>query len=244
MPNNASRFIKNRGISITYNRINHILWYVSECYLLLKQTKPSYSKSWVKEKTTHHFEDYLKAEFVDRYLIPNKALLSKRTSDLEQINFTYETQKRYIDIEDGKDKPDKIDIYINKLGLQKEWNTEDEHIYFAIECKRITVNSDYKMYITDIEKFVNREYSKLRLPYEGQIAFIENSSLDHVNASIEINSSLKKADTITTTQYLGSAKIHDNFPGSYSSTHKRNHGDRADFSVFHLLFDYSDIVVE
>jgi hypothetical protein len=162
---NAAGFIQNRPqvVSITNNRISNIIWYIAECYNMLLSDKVCYSKS----KTTFHFEDYLKMEFVDSYLINNKKTLTERISALEHINFSYETQKRYLDQNDKKEKIDKIDIFINKLGLKNEWSSEDEHLYLAIECKRIKTLSDCTEYIKDIQKFCDRAYKHLRIPFEG-----------------------------------------------------------------------------
>lgn len=245
MPLKASNFIKNRKevVSITFDRIHHILWYTIECYQQLKKDKTIYSKSWVKNNTTYHFEDYLKMELVDKYLIPKKELISKRISQLEQINFSYETQKRYKDLYDGKEKSDKIDIYINKLGLQDEWDEQDENIYFAIECKRISTLSDCKDYILDVEKYVDRKHIHHRLPFEGQLAFIEKSQLEAEKIADEINTRLKSNGKINTIQYLQLLQLHNSFQSSYTSIHKRNFEKKDPFSIFHLLFDYSGIVV-
>jgi hypothetical protein len=142
----------------------------------------------------------------------------------------------YIDI-DGKQKPDKIDVYINKLGLQNEWNENDENIYFTIECKRIKILSDAKNYIIDIDKFCNRNHSNLRLPFEGQIGFIENLKLNHSAISTGINNNLKIGTSINTMDYLKNIKLHNNFEGSYSSMHRKNFGsnDVFLFTTFYLI---------
>lgn len=241
---NASNFIQNRKnvFSVTEKRIKNILWYIIECNnIFLNETSIPYSKKWVKDNTTITFEDYLKFELIDKSLVKNKHLLNDKLSVLESINFSAETQKRYIDT-DGKQKPDKIDVYINKLGLQNEWNESDENIYFAIECKRIKILSDAKNYIIDIDKFCKRNHTNLRLPFEGQIGFIENPKLNHSAISTEINKELKNGTSISTTNYLKNIELHNNFKGSYSSTHRKNFGKNSAFSIYHLLFNYSKIV--
>lgn len=245
MPLNASNFIRNRAnaVQITSSRISHIVSYVIECYQLLIANNRLYSISRVNQNSTLSFEDYLKMDLVDAYLIPNKHLLTGKISALEEITFNYETQKRFIDISDKKEKPDKIDIYINKLGLKKEWITHDEHIYFAIECKRIKVLSDTQEYISDIQKFCDRNYQNLRIPFEGQIGFIESHNLTHQDVSDEVNRRLKSSTTITTKQFLQLTTLVSSFDGSYSSIHKKNHGRKQLFSTFHLLFDYSKMVI-
>ena len=241
--NEASGFILNRKYSITESRIRNILWYVIECYMLFKEDVV-YSKKEVRQNTTIAFEDYLRNRFIQDYLVKNKDLLKQKTSALEEINFLYETQKEYIDSQDNKQKPDKIDIYINKLGLRDVWKENDENIYFAIECKRIEILSDTSTYIGDIEKFTNRNYIDTRLPFEGQLAFIENSSITHIKLSNEINKKLKEKQNIITYGILNPISIHTRFDGTYLSMHKRNTDKQESFSIYHLLFDYSSIVVD
>lgn len=238
---NASLFIPNRSkvISITNDRIKHILWYVVECYQMLQKDNPIYSKAWIRTHTSYKPEDYLKMELVDKYLIPNKAILKTKISELEQINFTYETQKRYMDTVDKKEKSDKIDIYVNKLGLQNEWNEQDENLYFAVECKRIKILSDTKDYISVIQKFTQRNHTNLRLPFEGMIAFIENKNLNHMQVCNEVNTKLETAINITTMKSLSPVMLHDDYRGTYSSSHKKSFNNKELFSIFHLLFDYS-----
>jgi hypothetical protein len=245
MVSNASTFILNRkdALSITNQRIRYIISYVIECHWLLLSDNVTYSQTWVQQNTTFHFEDYMKFKFLDDYLIPNKHLLNDVISELEEINFAPETQKRYIDT-DGKQKPDKIDICINKLGLQKVWNDNDENVYLAIECKRIRQLSDTNDYIVDIEKFCNRNYTHLRLPFEGQIAFIENSKLTHVDVKNGINDRLNISSTITTCSLLSSIKLHSKIQCSYISRHKKNFIPKERFSIYHLMFDYSGVVLK
>ncbi len=245
MVSDATIFIQNRKnpLSITNKRIKNILWYILECHQIFINDNKTYSQNWVRQNTTIHFEDYLKFEFVDNYLISNKYLLKDMCSELEDINFIAETQKRYIDA-DGKQKPDKIDICINKLGLQNEWKDSDENIYFALECKRIKQLTDTKYYIDDIEKFCKRNHTNLRLPIEGQIAFIENPRLSHTNVTNEINNRLNKSKTITTDSFLSNIKLHNTLNCSYHSAHKKNFLQKEQFSIYHLMLDYSGVILD
>ncbi len=243
----ATVFIKNRKqiTAITNERIGHILWYVAECYNIHQQSRPlpTFSKSFVSTATTHKFEDFLKFKFVNDYLIPNKSLLQNRVSALEEITFQAETQKTYIDSTDGKEKPDKIDIYINKLGLQNEWKQNDEHVYFAIECKRINSSQSYAGYVGDIEKLTTRNHTNLRLPFEGMIGFIEDKNITHSIASIQVTNRLKKSQTIVTSQYLTITLLHNAFNASYVSKHNKSFGPESPFTLYHLFFDFSENIV-
>lgn len=245
MVNNASKFTRNRtdALSITNQRIKRILWYIIECHQIFINDNKTYSKDWVHQNTTLHFEDYLKFEFLDNYLIPNKSLLKEVFSELEELHFSAETQKRYID-RDGKQKPDKIDIYINQFGLQEVWNSQDENIYFAIECKRIKHLSDARDYVADIEKFCNRSHINTRLPFEGQIAFIENPKLTQTIIVDKINSTLHSNNLITTNSYLAETEIHKKLNCAFYSIHKKNFSPNQQFAIFHLMLDYSKVVVD
>jgi hypothetical protein len=244
MDSNVSAFIKSRRNSLTQQRIKHILSYVMECHKIFLNDGITYSKSALRNLGTVMFEDYLKFEFVEKYLVKNKSLLKIKISELEEINFACETQQRYLDVSDNKVKPDKIDIYVNKLGLKNIFQeTEDENIYFAIECKRIQILSDLKDYVLDIEnKFVNRNHLNLRLPFEGQIAFIENEKLTHKIISDEVNTILRTKSFITYS-FLTTEKLHSTIDSTYSSIHKRNFGNNDSFLIYHLMFNYSKVVL-
>lgn len=241
----ATHFISSRTnkISLTQKRIKEVLWYFAECYTLLQNDNIKYSKNWCNTNTKYHFEDYLKMEFVDNYLIKNKCIIQNKLSILEQINFSYETIKRYKDLE-GIEGSDKIDIYINKLGLQDIWKDYDEHIYLAVECKRINQLSDCNKYIDDIQKLCNRNYKQTRLPFEGMLAFLENSEVTHINVSLDINSRLETNNMITTKQYLSNELLNNSFDGSYFSSHLKNYNQNEKLSIYHLLFDYSKNIVD
>ncbi len=241
----ASTFISNRKYSITENRIRNIFWYIGECYtLLLLNTKIPYSISEVRKSTTIHFEDFLRFRLVEDYLVKNKELLKQRTSTLDEINFTAETQKEFIDIEDNKQKVDKIDIFINRLGLSNTWGEPEEKIYFAIECKRIRELHDTIQYLGDIEKFTKRAYIDIRLPFEGQLGFIENSSISHKEVVSNINSKLQNNKKITTDLLLENCVLNQNIESTYISKHKRNIHIQESFSIYHLFLDYSTIVTD
>ena len=240
--NSATKFIAKRKNSITESRVKDIFWYIGECYLLLVNDQKQYSKNTIATTTTIPIEDYLRFRLVEKYLVPNKGLLQTRTSLLDEINFTAETQKEYIDLNDKKQKPDKIDIFINKLGLTDIWGEYDEKIYLAIECKRICVRSDTSKYIGDINKFSNRNYIDLRLPFEGQLAFVE-CNISHSDIATNINDKLLKAKNVNTTAPLYICALNTNTTGTYISKHLRN-ADKSEFSIYHLFLDYSNIVVK
>jgi len=239
-----SDFAKDRLLSITDNRVRQILWYVIECHFVFIGEKKQYSEEWVKEKTSYKFENFLKFRFVKDYLMRYKKRLREKTPELDKITFHCEPEEEYID-KNGIRRTDPIDIYINNVMVEvEEWNEENENIYFAIECKRIRKLSDARNYLKDTEDFAERDHTNLRLPFEGQMAFIENADLDHKKVADNINEKLKKSTTIQTLDMLTETKLHPSFPGSYRSKHKKNFNQQQAFSIYHLMFNYSGVVVE
>lgn len=243
MINNASKFIRNRGIDvigITAKRVDAIIWYVAECYQLLYKDKPTYPIC--RENSSVKFEDYLRFRLVVDYLRKNKILISSKCFELSEINFHCEEQLEYSDIVKETESADKIDITVSRLGLQEAWNDADENIYFAIECKKIKILSDCENYSLDTEKFANRKYLNTRLPFEGQLAFIVNNKLSHNSIATEINRRLQNRKKLVTMQPLKNVPKHSVFDGCYHSIHQRNHTTKDSFEVFHLFFDYSSFI--
>src|SRR3989339_166470 len=238
----ASTFIRGRKsiTSITDNRIKHVLWYILECHRIFLNDNITYSLKEIKNTTKIKPEDYFRTKFVDNYLRKNRGLL--QSFQMEDIFFGKEEVEIYED-NSGIKQEDKIDIYVRDASLQKYWSNEGE-VYFAIECKRIKQLSDSNIYISDIDKFCKRNYTNLRLPFVGQIAFIENTTLSHDLVAIEINSYLKKSTSIITDKYLSNIKLHSTIDCSYHSLHKKNFLKKESFLIYHLLFNYSSIVTD
>jgi hypothetical protein len=221
--------------------VSEIMRYVIDCYLVMINDKPIFSKSKFKETTTYKFEDYLSDRFVDDYLRMNRKEYFAQTQ-LSQIIFTKQSSERYEDCNTQIQQPDLIDVYITGLNLHEELCSNPQP-YLAIECKRIYKSVSVDEYIDDIRKFTEREYYLARLPFEAQMAFIESHKYAH-NITVEnINQKLQIHRSIKTTQSLKPIQFHEKFDASYSSKHKRNFGAMDIFSIFHLLFDYSQIVV-
>lgn len=242
MVNNASRFTHNRTdvLSITNQRIKRILWYIIECHLIFINDNKIYSLKELKSNSKIKPEEYFRTKFVDEYLRRNKHLL--QIFQMEDVFFGKEESEFYKD-NFRIEQEDFIDIYIRDSGLQSYWGNKEE-VYFAIECKRIKQLSDARDYVTDIEKFCNRSHINMRLPFEGQIAFIENPKLTQTTIVDKINSSLHSNNYITTNSYLTSTKIHSTLDCSYLSTHKKNFSPNQKFSIYHLMFDYSKVVLD
>jgi len=234
----ASSFIENRvnKTSITNNRIRTLLCYVIDCYNLITRDNIIYDYSTIGKIKQ---EDYLRNSLVDDYLRKNLDQINTGTD--EYSIFSKDAEESYFDVNDSLEHNDKIDIQIVDNGLQKVWNSNDQ-IYFAIECKRIKTLSDTTNYVDDIKKFTERNYNSTRLPFEGQLAFVESKSLSSNKIVESIKGKLKKHASITTTAYLSEIEIHP-LNCTYFSEHKRNFKPLNSFSIYHIMLDYSEIVV-
>jgi hypothetical protein len=238
MSNTAKNFVRNRNnpSAITDKRIAAICGYIIFCYQDLVSSSVTYSKAAIDSETKMTLEDYLKASLVDDFLVTSKQKYTV-DSQVEEMLFQYETNKTYHDLTDIK-RFDKIDICINRLGLQSVWNKQyEEQVYFAIECKVIDKLADNKKYNDDIQKFCDRRHS-FRLPMEGMIAFISDASLTAKKVTDDVNSRLAACTTIHTYQLLRPAKF-GGFTGAYKSSHRRNYMHGKRFGIHHLMLDYS-----
>lgn len=237
---NASEFNASRHTinSLTKKRVKSILSYVLECHKLLLEDKVKFSLAEIKTtkiKPENKFRNY----FVDNYLRKNNHLLNFSSTDNEFTFFDKESEETFT--EDNIEQTDKIDIYIRDKALSSSFGS-NENVYFAIECKRIKIKSDSKEYVLDIEKFSKRSHITTRLPFEGQIAFIENIKLNHESIKDEINLILKQTPTFKTDLLLQEAKLHSSIDGTYLSKHRRSFNNKA-FLIYHLMLDYTKVVV-
>jgi hypothetical protein len=245
MPNNLRQFNRHRKQynptgGIINTTVSAIMRYLIDCYLVMLEDKPQYSISKTKEETTYKFEEYLTSRFVEDYLATQLTFFFH--SKLNKVQFITEATRGYIDIRDQKEKPDKIDIYITNLHLDKELCANSQP-YFAIECKRIYKSNSVDEYISDIQKFTERKHTQTRLPFEGQLAYIENSRYDRHTTVISIDHKLKVHPSIHTIQSLKPELFHKKFDASYSSCHKRSFGEKKAFTIYHLFLDYTNLVI-
>ncbi len=217
--------------------------YISHCYLAMRKDKKKYDFS---EKGKLQKEDFLRNGLVDDYLSQKKYkdYYKNNISDNPTVEIFFQKEENQTYKLAGTLADDFIDISIKETKLSEvlSGKTGDE-IKFAVECKRIKSSSDYDEYIKDIEKFSNRPFTTYRLSWEGQIGFIENNALTHKMVSDAINKKLTAHSTIKTSVQLTSTVFNKHFDGAYASKHNRNHGKKEPFSVFHLMFDYSSIVL-
>lgn len=224
-----------------------VLNYFVYSYRQMLNDKEQYSKQDCEVKTTFKFEDYLKWNFVKKYLQNEQNKIKSGIKEIAYLSFQFETEKEYI--QDETIKTDKIDIFISNLGLNTSWNNEvKEDHYFAFECKRLKNTRKNNEYITDIEKFVQRDYwqTGFRFPFNGLIGFVEKSTtlLEKIINDIDIK--LKNHNKIKSFKNKGiildKYPIYD-FDRCHLSKHRHNSVSII-IEVYHLFFDYSSIIVD
>lgn len=244
MVKSADNF-KPSTTKLTEYRIELVIKYIIYCYqqTLVDGKRYDYSR---RGKVAQ--EDYLRNGLINDYLSKsnNKTYFKDNISDnpFVEITFHPEETKTYIDSSSKEERNDKIDISIWESEIQKIWTSKtDNEIKFAIECKRINSFEDCKEYVKDIKKFTERHHTTFRLPFEGQIAFIENSDLSHNLILADINKKLENNSSILTLDYLKRHQISISFDESYKSRHRKNFDTKELFSIYHLLFDYSKIIL-
>ena len=248
MTETAHNFTRKRDAKRIKKQFLQVLEYMVFCYHYLKKDNEEnqlpYSKNDCSTNTAFTFEDWLKIRFVEDYLQEFKNHFN--CPDIKEIHFQYETQKTYID-PSGKQRIDKIDVIISNLGLQEYWSgVREEDRYFAFECKRLHNTANNANYISDIKKFAERQY-KVRSPFEGMIGFVEKSSISIETIILDINQRLRDHDAIKTLQELTSiepAAPGNDFKYCRLSKHSKSFEQRITFGVYHLFFDYSNLIVD
>jgi len=239
--NSANNFKPNVN-RLTEFRVNLVVKYIVYCYLLMIEEGKKYDFS---KRGKLQQEDFLRNGLIDDYLSKKrcKDFYKQQISDNPNVEIYFNKEENQIYTINDVSADDYIDISVKETKLSEILSeTSEDEIKLAFECKRIKVSQDYKEYVKDIHKFANRPFTTYRLPFEGQIAFIENPLFTHQTVYIEINKLLNVDTKIITVKLLENKTIHSNFDGCYHSIHKRNHNDKANFSIYHLMFDYSKII--
>lgn len=239
---NSPNIFKQNVNRLTEYRIKLVLQYIAHCYLEMinEGKKYDFSKKGKLQK-----EDFLRNGLVEDYLSKKqyKDYYKNSISDNPNVEIYFQKEENQVYKNNGKLADDYIDISVKETKLSEVLSGEtSDEIKFAIECKRIKEASDYNEYIKDIKKFSERPFTTFRLPFEGQIAFIESAKINYALVKTEINSRLKKSTEIRTIKLLSPLQIHDKFSGSYSSSHQKSFDKKSSFSIYHLFFNYSLIV--
>jgi hypothetical protein len=239
---NADNFKMDTN-KLTEFRIRLVVQYIVYCYLQILTDDKKYFYS---ERGKIPQEEYLRNGLVDDYLqkSKNKAYFKQNIAENPSVEITFHSEETmtYIDFENQK-RMDKIDIAIWENELQSLWTSRtDNEIKFAVECKRIETLADTDKYISDIQNFCNRNYIKTRLPFEGQLAFIEKATITHIQLKDNINKKLENKTSIITENPLNEIVVNNKYDGTYLSKHQRNTNNQS-FSIYHLLFDYSSVII-
>jgi hypothetical protein len=230
---NASTYAKNREkLALTQHRVKHILVFVINSYekIISDGVKFDFNE---RGKIKH--EDFLRNRLVDDYLEKELSFIDLGT---EHFTINKEVSEEYKSLLDNEPHNDPIDIHIVDKGLKDSWGS-DTKPYFAIECKRLGSIAEY---VNDTKKFTERNYRMLRLPFEGQLGFIENPNWNHIIVKNKINHDLSLNKNIETTKQLETFVLKENFSRSYQSEHKKK--NKTIFTVFHLFLNFSKIIFD
>ncbi|CAA0173376.1 hypothetical protein V3A08_15285 [Tenacibaculum maritimum] len=230
---NASNFVKKRTspLRLTQNRIDKIITCIITSYEDIINAKVIYDYSKIGSIKK---EDYLRNRLVDDYL---ENELNKIEQGTNNFTINKETSEEYTSLVDGQLHDDPIDIHVVDYALKSAWKKASKP-YLAIECKRLTTS--VSSYVNDTKKATERTYSRVRIPFEGQLGFIENKKWDYKTVSEKVKE-LTSNSNIETTQKVKKHTIKKGFDGTYISKHKKI--NNTQFSVYHLFLDYSEIVI-
>jgi len=240
--NEADIILERRKTNRAKNIFIKVLDYFVFCYNLILENKDTISEAECAQNTKFDFEYFIKEHLVTKYLQNKNVKLSFRHSEIKNLLFEQEPAKSYI--ENGIKRRDLVDICV--LNLELDWlNVNKENQYFAFECKRLKNKSKNNEYITDIQKFVNREY-EFRFPFTGMIGFIEKSKIDIPDIIADIDSKIK------THKHIKSKVLNDkvlipfqmtDFEYCRTSNHEHKTNNK-NIEVYHLFFNYTNIIVE
>lgn len=247
MRGNSNSFIKQRkNIFVAENLFKKVLQYFVFCFKKQQSDKVKYSRIEIekiyKGKKT---ENYLRNRFLFDYLRKNRKQFGD--IEIESLYFLPEPGVEYK--ENNKIGDDLVDIFV--LGLPKNCinsKYDREEHYFAFECKRIkskqTIDNEY---LTDITKFINRDYWKtgFRFPFNGMLGFVEHKTPNIPKIIDNLESKLfdENYNTIINQNIrtLQEHKIPD-FEYCKISNHKHNNVKNISIKIYHLFFDYSNII--
>ena len=204
--------------------------YISEFTSVMDLLIYCYYKIIEKERfNSNKFEEFLRNVLVN-YLRKNKDRFN-----ISYLGFEIEAGDIYFD----SIRVHYIDIKVCNVGLLNSMKS-DENIYFSVECKRLDKSSNkIKRYVEQgIFRYIEGKYSRF-MPIALMVGFIEMGDINSIVT--DINQKLLALKKIETIIELRRYFMKDNFEGSYISKHnrKRNLGE---IELYHLLFDYSDII--
>jgi hypothetical protein len=232
---------------LTQKRVEIIIRYVIYCYQKMVSEVKTYKKSEFlnQEKTRYNLEEGLSTKLVDDFLgiWDNLQHFKHNISDKPETQLYFNCESKQTYNENDTTKDDYIDIKIQDTELTNIWGKagEQQQVHFAIECK--VIENGYSEYVTDIKKMCDRSFNTTRLPFKGQIAYITNPNYNHSTVFQGINKGLSNNKNIQTQENLKYQNITPDFEASYSSTHIRSYNKKS-FKIYHLLLQYSDIVID
>ncbi|MBX2963962.1 MAG: hypothetical protein KF687_15730 [Cyclobacteriaceae bacterium] len=235
----------NKSLKTSQNTFELCVNLIVYAYLNLVASGKTYSRSQIeqivgvvkKRKLVKRLplEDYLRNDLVKTFVDPNKHLF-----DLDLYSFVPGVEEQNGNVATGI-----LDIKVFSPLL--------DNSYFIFECKRVNHQLLDKYVAEGIVRFVNRQYyPKGNISLAGMIAFLESSESKHeitVNISFDIFEELLNRfrhqvnfqGSLTRKTLNCDRKQVKKFNSVYESTHGRTGGP---INIFHLVFDYNNIVVQ
>jgi hypothetical protein len=241
MSPNVPRFFLKRKTQYSERVFGMVSDYLIFCYYKLLASKIVYSKKNISEHTSISFENYLRDRFLYEYIQKFKNEYKTFNPDYYKViaSFLYFPEVQTLFKKDSKLKASKIDIFVTNLNKNLLGKDVLEQIYYDFECKRLN-NKLIKEYVTHgIKRHLERDYEN-GFSFTGMIGFVEDGSIDQIVNDINKILKKQKKSTFSNIEYLGYVKLNNNFKNSYKSKHLKCNS--SEFCIYHLLFDYSNIL--
>lgn len=235
------QFFLKRKIQYSERVFRMVSDYFIFCYFKLLTSKIVYSKKYISEHTSISFENYLRDRFLYEFIQKHKNEYKLYNPDYYQViaSFLYLAEVQTLFNQESKLRTSKIDIFVTNLNKDLLGNKVVEQIYFDFECKRLNNNLKKEYVSNGIKRHLERDFEN-GYPFTGMIGFVEDGSIDKIVN--DINKILKRQNesTFSNIEYLRYVKLNYDFKNSYKSKHLKSNS--IEFNIFHLLFDYSNIL--
>lgn len=237
-PNN-SQFFSKRKIQYPERVFRMVTDYLIFCYLKLITSRVAYSKHFISNNTSISLENFLRDSFLYDFIQKSKKEYKLFNPIYYKVigSFLYFAEVQTLFAQESKLRSSKIDIFVTNLNNKLLGNNVQEQIYFDFECKRLNRSLKNEYVAHGIKRHLERDYRD-GFSFTGMIGFVEEGNIDQVIN--DINKIIKKSSFFSASEYLNNIKLNRKFKNTYLSKHSKFNSD--EFTIYHLLFDYSKII--
>lgn len=241
MNSDVPQFFLKRKIQYPERIFRMVSDYLIFCYFKLLTSKIVYSKEYISKHTSTPIENFLRDRFLYEFIQKSKKEYRLVNPDYYKViaNFLYFAEVQTLFHKEAKLRASKIDIFVTNLSNELLGKNVVEQIYFDFECKRLNKNLKKEYVSHGIERYLERDFEN-GFPFTGMIGFVEDGSIDQIVNDINIILKKQKKSTFSNIEYLKYVKLNNSFKKSYKSKHLKSNS--SEFSIYHLLFDYSNIL--